>query len=290
MSDSDILGRLMAALPTLKDFHAATDEPYQLLSAVARAEVVRRFAENEATPRPFPPFGELIFPYTSMGAIDSLDLFALDELIILAFYWLNRGRYRRTLDLGANLGLHSIAMARCGFDVIGFEPDPVHFKHLTRNIAANGAATVRPTMAAVSTTAGTMEFVRVLGNTTGSHLAGAKANVYGDIERISVRVEPFTALIEGIDLVKMDVEGHESAILATTRRFHWQTMDAVCEIGSADNARMVFEHFRDIGVGLFAQKIGWGRVVRVEDMPTSHREGTLFISLKPAMPWGVMAP
>jgi len=57
------------------------------------------------------------------------------------------------------------------------------------------------------------------------------------------------------------------------------------EIGNPENARGVFEHFQTIGIGMFSQKTGWSRVQRLADMPTSHREGSLFVSAKPAMPW-----
>jgi hypothetical protein len=57
------------------------------------------------------------------------------------------------------------------------------------------------------------------------------------------------------------------------------------EIGNAGNAEAVFEHFQSIGVGMFSQKCGWNRVLKIADVPTSHREGSLFITAKPAMPW-----
>src|SRR5574341_904869 len=82
-------------------------------------------------------------------------------------------RYRRARDIGANLGLHSIVLARCGFEVKAFEPDPWHFGLLKDNLAANRAR-VEAIPAAVSTADGEAQFVRVLGNTTGSHLAGSK--------------------------------------------------------------------------------------------------------------------
>src|ERR1041384_2111016 len=109
-----------------------------------------------------------------MGAVDSLDLFGLDELIIFLFYWCNRGRYRRVVDIGANLGLHTIMMGRCGFQVTAFEPHPVHCEVLRRTVALNDITSVELRTAAVSTRTGEAAFVRVLGNTTGSHLLGSK--------------------------------------------------------------------------------------------------------------------
>jgi FkbM family methyltransferase len=284
--DGAILGRLIEALPQLSALHVPGSKVYEALQAVARQEVARLFSGKEAKPQPFPPFGTLVFPYVPMGAIDSLDLFGLDELIAFSFYLANSDRYRRALDLGANLGLHSLVLARCGFAVRAYEPDPTHYDILCRNLKANDCATATPINAAISTQAGTMEFVRVMGNTTGSHLAGAKPNPYGELERFPVRVDAYATAAADTDLVKMDIEGHEAAVLTGTTRGQWTNTDAWVEIGSAANATAVFEHFGRIGVGLFAQKIGWKRVGVIADMPTSYRDGSLFISCSDTMPWG----
>jgi FkbM family methyltransferase len=286
MTQCPILSQLIAALPALKDFHAPTCEPYNLLRMVARKEVESSFSFEKAEPCAIAPFGELIFPYTKMGAIDSLDLFGIDELVIFAFYWTNAGRYKKTLDMGANIGLHSIMMSRCSFQVTCFEPDPHHFSLLTHNLSNNNINSVTAVNAAVSVKEGTMEFVRVLGNTTGSHLAGSKSNLYGEVERFPVKVLSFAELIKGIDFVKLDVEGHEKVILTSTTAEQWRTLDMMAEIGSEDNARAIFDHFATIGVNMFAQKSSWKKVERLEEMPTSYHDGSLFISSRTEMPWG----
>jgi FkbM family methyltransferase len=255
-----------------------------MCKAQARDAIVPLFAASERVAAKFGPFGEISLPYTKMGAIDSLDLFGLDELIIFTFYRANRTRYRRTLDIGGNLGLHSIIMARCGFSVRTFEPDSWHYGILLGNLAANGASTVEPDAAAVSTKDGEAQFVRVLGNTTGSHLAGAK-NSYGEKEYFTVPTRAVGPLFASADFAKMDVEGHEKDLLLTTTRESMQTLDIMVEIGNPENAKVVLEHFQKIGIGMFSQKTGWSRVQRLADMPTSHREGSLFVSAKPAMPW-----
>jgi FkbM family methyltransferase len=284
MERSGILDDLFRTLPGVRDQHAPTSHLYVLLKQVARQEIERLFRSGEEA-RGFGPFGELALPYFNMGAVDSLSLFDLDELLLFSFYHQNRNRYRRVLDVGANVGLHSIILNRCGFEARCFEPDPTHFRQLQRNLSLNGCSTVAPTQAAVSKEAGTLEFVRVLGNTTGSHLAGAKSSPYGELERFPVRVEAIGPLLEWADLVKMDVEGHEAEILLSTQRKHWLKTDGMVEIGSPVNARAVYDHFRSLGINLFAQKIGWGPVADFAAMPTSYRDGSLFITSKDAMPW-----
>ena len=278
------LDLLFAALAERPDLHVPTTAIYRYYKATARAAIEPLFSSLERIPRKFASFGELSLPYTKMGAIDSLDLFGLDELIIFAFYDANRTRYRRTLDIGANLGLHSIIMARCGFLVRAFEPDPWHYGILIENLTANGVTTVEPLKAAVSVADGEAQFVRVLGNTTGSHLAGSK-NSYGEKEYFTVATCNVQPLFAWADLAKIDAEGHEKELLLTATTEIMQQLDIMVEIGNPENAKFVFEHFQSIGIGMFAQKTGWNRIQRITDVPTSHREGSLFISTKSAMPW-----
>src|SRR5258708_2926961 len=115
---------LFDALAANRELHVPTSGAYKETKAKARAIALEQFSSKERVAREFGSFGALSLPYTKMGAIDSVDLFGLDELIIFSFYRANRARYRRVLDIGANLGLHSIVMARCGFQVKAFEPDP----------------------------------------------------------------------------------------------------------------------------------------------------------------------
>jgi FkbM family methyltransferase len=233
----------------------------------------------------FGPFGALTFPYRRMGAIDSLDLFGLDELILFAFYHANRGRYQKAADIGANLGLHSIVLARCGVSVRAFEPDPIHADLLRANLERNGVSTVELVQAAVSDRDGKTEFVRVKGNTTGSNLAGAKAAPYGELDRFPVRIEAAMRALDGCDFAKIDAEGHEPVILGAIPFDRWASLDAMVEIGAPENAHLVYNHFAGSGIGLFPQKLGWMRAERFDDLPTSHREGSLFITTKNSTPW-----
>lgn len=285
MQNKNTFDLLFAAIPSLREFHDPLCAPYALLQSIAREVVDNKFSSENATPVPFGPFGEIAFPYTKMGAIDTLDLFGIDELIIFAFYWCNRGRYKKTLDMGANLGLHSTIMSRCGFDITSFEPDPRHFELLTRNLKLNHADRVTPMNMAISAEEGTLEFVRVLGNTTGSHLAGSKSSVYGETDRFPVKVCAFKDVIKGADFVKLDIEGHEKVVLTATTADQWQKLDMMAEIGSPENAEAIFTHFKKIGVSMFAQKKSWRAVETLEDMPTSYKHGSLFITTKPGMPW-----
>ena len=136
MVKSEILDNLIHLLPKLNSLHSPHTELHSFLKTVARKEVETLFAEKDDPNLTFHfgLFGNIVFPYVNMGAVDSLNLFDLDELIIFSFYWNNRKRYKNVLDLGANIGLHSIILQKCGYNVKSYEPDPLHFKLLQKNI------------------------------------------------------------------------------------------------------------------------------------------------------------
>ena len=273
-------------LPSLAALHGREGRVYSLLEDVTAEAVQVLFGPHGRGCANFPFVGEIKMPYVSMGSINSTHLFGLDELIIFAFYQKNKNVYRRIADIGANIGLHSIFLAKLGYYVEAFEPDSKHREIIDRNTALNAVrerVIVFPH--AVSTNEGTLEFVRVLGNTTGNHIAGAKKSPYGELERFSVPTAAFREIIKRVDLVKLDVEGHELAILADTRREDWAAVDAMVEVGSPDNARGIFDHMKSLGVNMFSQKSGWRRVVDLGQMPISHKEGSLFISCRAEMNW-----
>jgi len=257
---------------------------YETLGALAKHDIANAFAAETPVPREFWNFGQVSFPYHQMGAVSSLDLFGLDELILFAFYWQNRNRYRKVIDIGANIGLHSIILARCGFSVRAFEPDPRHYERLKANLAYNAVESVEATNAAVSIQDGTTTFVRVLGNTTGSHLQGAKES-FGDREEFEVQTHAIEPLFGSCDLIKMDAEGHERELLLSLRPELAKSVDIVVEIGSPANAQSVFEHMAAWDIKMFSQKSGWSRVTKIEQMPVTHREGSLFVTAKDSMPW-----
>lgn len=282
---NSIIKDLLLTLPMITDHHSPSSKLYLLLKKIARREIEEAFSDQAGIERDFGPFGSLRFPYFKMGAVDSLNLFDLDELIIFSFYWMNRKRYRRVLDIGANIGLHSVVLDKGGFDVRSYEPDPIHYRMIEENIKRNSCKHVAVFNAAVSSKAGKMEFVRVLGNTTGSHLAGSKKNPYGDLERFPVEVEAISNLIPWADLIKLDAEGQEKEIILSTTKDHWLKTDAFVEIESAENAGAVFDHFKKLAINLFSQKNNWKQVNSVDDLPKSYHDGSLFVTSKENMPW-----
>jgi FkbM family methyltransferase len=281
------LGNILDALPFITACHARDNPVYKVFEGAIESRVRKDCLDiKNISNIDLGELGEIIFPYHKMGAIDTLDLFGLDELIIFSYYWANRERYSKAIDIGANLGLHTILMAKCGWSVNAYEPDPNHSHLLEENLKLNNSCNVNFFESAVSDVDGTLEFVRVLGNTTGSHLSGAKASPYGELERFPVRVAGIEAVMSGADFIKMDVEGQEAVILLSTNAEQWDKTDMILEIGSIENANKIYQHISSLGVRLFAQKIGWNQVQSIEDMPANYKEGSLFITSRKEMLWG----
>ena len=85
--------------------------------------------------------GAIKFPFFEMGQINSAKLFGLDELILFSFYYANRNRYKKTLDLGANIGLHTLVMKKLGFQVTSYEPDLIHLAQIEKVMKLNNLST-----------------------------------------------------------------------------------------------------------------------------------------------------
>jgi FkbM family methyltransferase len=231
--------------------------------------------------------GNLNFPYFKMGNIDSVQLFGIDELILFSFYFANRNRYKKTLDLGANIGLHTLIMKKLGFQVTSYEPDSVHLAQIEKVMKLNHLDTKGLIPRAISDKRGVMEYIRILGNTTGSHLLGSKVEVYGATEIVSVAVDDILEVLSqgNFDFVKMDVEGHEVVLLNRITAQSIATTDIMLEIGSEKNAKDIFTILSDKKIPAYAQKINWARVERVQDLPSHHMHGSLFLSMQGPPNW-----
>lgn len=284
---AEFFDNILPALAECPQAHPTNGHLYKLLDSLAKQSVaVSPLAWENPAPVSLGALGQIVFPlYASMGAINSLDLFGLDELIIFAFYAANRARYKRAADIGANIGLHSIMMTRCGWSVRSFEPDPIHAARLKHNLELNGITTVDLVQGAVSNEDGEKEFIRVLGNTTGSHLAGAKSNPYGKLETFPVKVYRISGIMQNADFIKIDAEGHEKDILLSTTADDWKSTDVMLEVNNEENARALWDHFQKLSINAFPQKTGWRKAANVSELPHSYKEGSLFLSKGPAMPW-----
>lgn len=278
---------LLRDLAAAHDSHSRTTSFFQNLEVSLIEDILATHNPNSVDEFAIGEIGTLKFPYFSMGNINSTKLFGLDEIILFSFYNANRSRYKKTLDLGANIGLHTLVMKKLGFEVVSYEPDKIHLAQIDKVMKLNGFNSdgVRPK--AISDKSGTMEYLRVLGNTTGSHLLGSKEDVYGPTDVVTVQVDDILEvfLTENFDFVKMDVEGHEVALLNRITSDSMNKTDIMLEIGSERNAKEIFEILKRKSIPAYAQKINWNKVEKLEDLPNHHTNGSIFLSMQGAPNW-----
>ncbi|WP_076416962.1 FkbM family methyltransferase [Colwellia sp. UCD-KL20] len=280
--NNEFLNELFDLLPDIYQQHSPLNKIHSFLLNITSRFIADAFNKGDSIV--LGPYENIIFPYQAMGNISSINLFELDELIIFAFYWHNKARYKNVLDLGANLGLHSILLSKCGYKVNAFEPVPLHYQALKENIKNNCCKNITTHQAAVSTHTNGTEFLLVKGNTTGSHIVGSKKNPYGELETLKVNTVTFNSIVENIDLIKMDVEGHESTIILESPPTMWENTDLMLSIHDQENAQLIFDYFNQHNIPMYSQKLNWGKVEKIEDMIVTHHDGSLFIS-KTNKPW-----
>ncbi len=130
------------------------------------------------------------------------------------------GRPPRIADLGANVGFFTMAMRRRypGTMVLAIEADPGNAELFSRTIAANDLGEeIELIEAAASNRTGTVEFAA--GNFFESRVAEP-----GSSDTIEVPLVDALPLLDGRDLLKIDIEGSEWAILFDQR---FPRLDAV---------------------------------------------------------------
>ena len=138
---------------------------------------------------------------------------------------------KEVFDLGANVGVWTVLMNRANPQarVHSFEPNPATHALLERNIKQNDCSNVRLNLAAVSDTAGQLNFQvppnasifgRVAPVAKGTDVEGRFSNANSFVVP-SVRLNEYCKAqsITKIDFLKIDIEGHELAALRGIESF-----------------------------------------------------------------------
>ena len=122
------------------------------------------------------------------------------------------------VDIGANVGIFTLYAAEHTHNhVFAFEPLPLNFEYIQKNLIANNLKHVSCFCTAVSDKSGPVKFyvtAEVAGNSLADH------NINGKIENyIEVPCTTLTSIMDDqkldrIDFLKLDCEGAEGAILS----------------------------------------------------------------------------
>jgi FkbM family methyltransferase len=124
------------------------------------------------------------------------------------------GLVHTCFDIGANIGIYTLLLSEHPeVDVHAFEPHPATFATLQRMITKNGRTNARAWRIALSDATGSLSFTNDDFSTVNKALAGGGEGP----DAIEVPCETGDAFCERMgvspDLLKIDTEGHESAVL-----------------------------------------------------------------------------
>jgi FkbM family methyltransferase len=124
----------------------------------------------------------------------------------------------RCVDVGANVGVHTVRLAKLAGQhgkVIAIEPDPEVIRRAQRNVALNGLETVRLVNAAASDQPGEMQLYRPSPWDTNRARASLLHHPYLTGAATTVPVVTLDDVCAGgrVSLIKIDVEGHEAAVV-----------------------------------------------------------------------------
>jgi FkbM family methyltransferase len=230
------------------------------------------------------PIGTIKFPYYELGSVKSPDLINFYEMIMFSFYWNMKNKYKKIADIGSNIGLHSIILKKCGYEVEAYEPDVSTSKILKSNLEKNQIFDVKINNIAVSGFDGEAEFIKINNNITGNHITGSKSKVYGDTNTYKVEVISLSKLCDQFDLIKLDIEGAEDQAICNLKKDNLMGTDIIVEIHDFQKSKKIFDHLNSQKIKCFAQKNNWLEVTTIDQMPKDYTEGALFISLN-QMSW-----
>jgi FkbM family methyltransferase len=114
-------------------------------------------------------------------------------------------RHNTYLDIGANMGTHTVVYSKLFKTVISFEPDIVNYNLLQSNISKNNITNAILHNKALSSKPGMVSTV--------AHSNHSRGCIY-TVDGGTVESIPLDSLnLENIDYIKIDVEGHELDVL-----------------------------------------------------------------------------
>lgn len=143
-------------------------------------------------------------------------------------------------DIGANVGIYSVFLAPFVTQMVSFEPHPMNAGRLLENAELNDVA-IDLRLYALSNQTGVYKFTYDV--TTGH--GGDKLSPNGEIEVAIRRAKTIDPLP---DIVKIDLEGHELAVLEGFEDILSKVRFVVVESHSADNLPTIIEIFDQAGL------------------------------------------
>jgi FkbM family methyltransferase len=193
-------------------------------------DMARSFEDYFGTVAPVAENGRLVVDYSkprvhryaASGLEFELSSFAEEASAIEGYFrWYKPKPGEIVFDLGAYCGVSSYYFSQAvgpSGKVFAFEPDPLNFPLLERNIARHKLTNVIPLQVAVSDRAGFADFLSE--GTLGSTLAGHNNRLYEKTTRVkTITFQEACELYGAPAFAKIDIEGAEVIVLTAAAEF-----------------------------------------------------------------------
>ena len=224
--------------------------------------------------------GNVVVPREDNGKKKNFyDLFAFHELSLFSKYITLKNNFKFALDVGANLGLHTIVLSNLGYKTKSFEADPDTFKKLRKNLKNNNCKNYEIYNFAISDFNGKSKFYQIKDNLTANTLENTSKKIYGKHEVINVKVRKIqNYLPKSNSIIKLDVEGSEYDILKTInftknsfkKKFFFEVNDIA-------SAKKIFDFMKINNLKFYVEKNGWKTIKQFSNMPKSWKDGSILI-------------
>jgi FkbM family methyltransferase len=161
------------------------------------------------------------------------------------------------IDIGANIGVHSLTAASANdtIEIFSFEPESNNFKHFIDNISLNSYQNIRPFKMGL----GNSKVVSVLnineGWNKGRH--SLKVDFQGSTKKLKIPITTLDSFIDVIDthqiIFKIDVEGFEKEVLQGAKSILQKAeksmliIELVSEINEVETCKEIIDTLKSHG-------------------------------------------
>lgn len=201
-------------------------------------------------------------------------------------------------DIGANIGFYTLIFSKLVGEkgkVYAFEPDPINFSILKKNIEANNIHNVILVNKAVSDKNEEVNFYIYESNTSGNSLFAENLNTVPSrsIKVEAIRLDKYFKKDIKVDFIKMDIEGAEPRALKGMARILGKSKNLILltefcpfvlnaynkEINA--NARTYLESLQNAGFRFFdvQERVNKLRSRKIEDLIEDYKTGFVFTNL-----------